>query len=210
MRILKRVVVVVVVSFLIATLPGALWAESPMGAGGKSSYAVLKGGIYIPEAKDMNGQDANNGFVGRVGFGYYITPYFSVEAALGYQEFKANTGSVERRYQMFPLEAAGKLGLPLDFIEPYVTFGLGGYYVMAKAGNYEVDTSRVGFFGGVGVNFNLGNSVFVGVEARYLVLQASSPYYYSSPYHGGGYYYSGNSDVNLDGVIVTGNLGFRF
>jgi outer membrane protein W len=56
---------------------------------------------------------------------------------------------------------------------------------------------------GVGINFHLGKSVFLGAEARYSVLSASAPV--ATPYSG-----SSNVDVNLYGVIVTGNLGFRF
>jgi opacity protein-like surface antigen len=195
--------VVWVLSFLIATLPGALWAQSPTGTGGNSSYAVLKGGSFFPDSSDMDKQNASNGFAGRVGFGYYLNRYFSLEADLGYQEFKGSKDNIERKYQLFPLEVSGKLGLPLSFVEPYLTVGVGGYYVKAKAGNLEETSTRAGFFGGGGVNFNLGHTIFIGVEARYLVLSTTAPT--PTPYST-----SGTGNVNLDGVMVTGNLGFRF
>ncbi len=200
MRTIKGVVLVL--SFLIAALPGALWAQSPAGTGGKpTSYAVLKAGGYIPESSDMNKENASNGFAGRIGFGYYAAPYLSVEAAFGYQEFKGNRENVETKYQIIPLEISVRLGLP-GVVEPYLMGGLGGYSVWAKAGNLEKNSIQVGFFGGGGVNFNLGDSFFIGVEAQYLFLQASQPTV--TPFS------ASETNVNLDGLMVTGNLGFRF
>ena len=195
--------VVLALSFLVATLPGALWAQSSTGTGGKPNYAVLKGGSYFPESSDMDKQKASNGFAGRIAFGYSVNPYFAVEGAFGYQEFEGSKDNIERKYQMFPLEISGKLGLPISFVEPYLTFGLGGYYIKAKAGDQQEDSYRPGFFGGGGLNFNLGDSFFLGVEARYLFLKASAPA--PTPYST-----SGTADVNLDGLMVTGNIGFRF
>ena len=195
--------VVFVLSFLIATLPGALWAQRPTGSGAKSSYGVLKLGSFLPESSDLDKEDASNGFAGQVGFGYYLSRYFALEAAVGYQEFKGSQENIDRKYQLFPLEVSGKLGLPISFIEPYLTVGVGGYYVKAKAGNREETSTRAGFFGGGGVNLNLGESFFIGVEARYLVLSAPAPA--ANPYST-----SATTDTNLDGIIVTGNLGFRF
>jgi hypothetical protein len=53
------------------------------------------------------------------------------------------------------------------------------------------------------VNFNLGKTAFLGAEARYLALHGRAPV--ATPYSG-----SSTATLYLDGVIVTGNLGFRF
>lgn len=193
----KKVIFALV--FLLA-LPGLLWAQSPTGA--KPSYVVLKAGSYIPEASDMNKENASNGFAGRIGFGYYAVPYFSVEAAFGYQEFKGTRENFETRYQIAPLEISGRLGLPLGFVEPYLLGGVGGYSVWAKAGNLETNSIRAGAFAGGGIKFNLGDSFFIGVETQYLFLQAPSPSV--NPL------VASESNVNLDGWMVTGNFGFRF
>jgi opacity protein-like surface antigen len=174
-----------------------------MGSGGKNSYAVLKMGGFFPESSDLDEQDADNGFAGQVAFGYYLARFFALEAAVGYQEFKASLANIDRKYALFPLEVTGKLGLPLGFLEPYLAVGVGGYYVKAKAGNLEETSTRAGFFGGGGVNLNLGQTFFIGAEARYLVLRAPAP----APTQ---YSTSTTANINLDGVTVTGNLGFRF
>jgi outer membrane protein W len=194
-----------VLCFLIATLPGVLCAQSSTGTGGKSSYAVLKLGSFIPESSDLDKQDAKNGFAGQVGFGYYLARFFALEIDLGYLETKGtlNLRNLGIKYDLYPLEVTGRFGLPLGIVEPYLAVGLGAYYVKTKAGNLEETSSRAGFFGGGGINLNLGETFFIGAEARYLVL--SAPTYYVTPYQT----YS-TTNINLDGVIVTGNLGFRF
>jgi opacity protein-like surface antigen len=42
------------------------------------------------------------------------------------------------------------------FLEPYVEAGVGGYYVKSTAGSQEETSWRGGYFGGAGINFNLG------------------------------------------------------
>ncbi len=195
------------VAFLSLTIPGALWAQSPLGEGGNKNYGILKLGNYLPRSGDLDQLNATNGFAGEVAFGYYLYPNFSLEAAVGYFETKGNANNTDRKFSVNPLEVAGKLGIPLGFVEPYISLGLGAYYVKATAGNLQQTTTRGGAFAGGGVNFNLGKTVFLGVEARYLRLSAPAPSVpvatlYSSS--------SNNVDVNLSGVILTGNLGFRF
>ena len=64
-----------VLSFLIAALPGALYAQGP----GKANYAVLKLGSFLPESGDLDKQDAKDGFAGQIGFGYYLARFFALE-----------------------------------------------------------------------------------------------------------------------------------
>ena len=194
-----------IMAFLTVAIPGALWGQGPAGTGGNNDYAVIKLGSYIPNSGDLEHMDAKKGFTGQIGFGYYLYPNFALEAAVGYFEAKADTSTpnTDRKFSVYPLEVAGKVGIPLGFVEPYFLLGLGGYYIKAIAGSLEQTSTRAGFFGGGGVNFNLSKTVFLGVEARYLVLTASAPV--ATPYSG-----SATTNVNLDGIFVTGNLGFRF
>ena len=196
---------VFILAFLTVAIPGALWAQSPTGTGGNNNYMVLKLGSYIPTSGDLDQLDAKNGFTGQIGFGYYLYPNFALEIDVGYLESKASAqrANSDRKFSFYPLEVAGKLGVPLGFVEPYISLGLGAYYVKATAGNLEQTSTRGGAFAGGGVNFNLGKTVFLGVEARYLVLAAPAPV--ATPNSG-----SATTNVNLDGVILTGNLGFRF
>ncbi len=182
--------------FLTLMVPGALWAGD--------AYVVLKGGGYFPESSDLKDQDAKNGFIGQLGFGYYLLPILSLELSGGYFETKGNLANTntERKFNLYPLELTGKLGLPLLFLEPYVEAGVGGYYVKATAGSQEETSWRGGYFGGAGINFNLG-PIILGLEGRYLFLKAPAPAPTSSNS-------SATYDIKLDGIIGTFNVGFRF
>jgi hypothetical protein len=81
--------------------------------------------------------------------------------------------------------------------------GAGAYFTRAEIGNVGKDSIQFGYFGGGGLNFNLGRSYFIGAEAKYLVLKI--PYLYVNPLGT-----TSESTLNIDGIIVTGNLGFRW
>jgi hypothetical protein len=117
--------------FLSLMVPGALWAGD-----GNDAYVLLKGGGYFPESSDLKDQDAKTGFVGELGFGYYLLPILSLEVAGGYFGTKGNmeNTNTERKFSLYPLELTGKSGIPILFLEPYVEAGVGGYYVKSTAG----------------------------------------------------------------------------
>jgi opacity protein-like surface antigen len=185
--------------FLTLMAPRALWAGD-----GNDAYVVLKGGGYFPLSSDLKDQDAKTGFLGELGFGYYLLPFLSLEVAGGYFGTKGDmeNTNTERKFSLYPLEVTGKLGLPILFLEPYVEAGVGGYYVKSTAGSQEETSWRGGYFGGAGINFNLG-PIILGLEGRYLFLKAPAPAPTSSNP-------SATTDIKLDGIIGTLNVGFRF
>jgi opacity protein-like surface antigen len=192
-------VLVFTMAFITVTVPAILWAqETP-----KTNYGVLKIGGFIPQSSDLGNENAGTGFSGELAFGYYLNRYFSLEAAVGYFETKGKTGNVDTTFGVFPLEVTGRLGLPISILEPYLAVGVGGYSIKSEVGNLEKTSIRAGFFGGGGVNLNLSKAFFIGAEARYLVLSAPSPV--ATPYST-----SAERYLDLNGVIVTGNVGFRF
>ncbi len=204
---MKRTIIVRVLYVglaLLVMMPAALWAqgkETPVTFQ-NPLYGVLKLGEYMPQSSDIRNQNAENGFNGQVAFGYYPIPYFAVEAGFGYFETRGNVSNIDRKFSVYPLEVSGRLALPIAFLEPYLTVGMGAYFTRAEIGNLGKDSTQFGYFGGGGLNFNLGKNLFIGAEARYLVLKI--PVVYVTPFAT----YS-QSDINIDGATVTGNIGFR-
>jgi hypothetical protein len=204
----KRTIIVKVLYAVLAILvmmPATLWAqgkETPLTFQ-KPQYAVLKLGEYIPQSGDLSNQNTGNGFAGQVAFGYYPIPYVAVEAGFGYFETKGSVSNVDRKFSAWPLEVSGRLALPIAFLEPYLLAGVGAYFTRAEVGNLGRDAIQFGYFGGGGLNFNLGKSYFIGAEAKYLVVKI--PIYYVSPYGT-----TSASSIDLDGVTVTGNIGYRW
>jgi outer membrane protein W len=204
----KRTIIVKVlyaVLAIVVMMPAALWAqgtETPPTLQ-KPSYGVLKLGEYIPQSGNLSDQNAQNGFAGQVAFGYYPIPYIAVEAGFGYFETKGSVNNVDRKFSAWPLEMSGKLLLPVAFLEPYLLAGVGGYFTRSEIGGLGKESIEFGYFGGGGLNFNVGKSYFIGAEAKYLVLKI--PTVYVTP--------SGTatqSSINIDGVTVMGQFGVRF
>ncbi|MDO8282569.1 MAG: outer membrane beta-barrel protein [Thermodesulfovibrionia bacterium] len=175
-----------------------------------SNYMVLKGGIYSPSEEydldNFNGGyesrlDTKTGFNGEIALGHYFLPILSVELGAGYFESKGSPSAEpgETRLKVVPVLATAKVYLPVGIIEPYGEFGIGAYFtkleVNGNLSSFE-GSSKItyGLHGGVGLNVNLTDEVFVGIEGRYL---------WAKPSFGG-------QNVNIDGFTTTADLGFRF
>lgn len=189
---------------LIGITSPAFAAENP------ANYVVLKGGIYSPSEKydleNFNGGhtshlDSKTGFNGEVAIGRYLLPFFAMELGAGYFESKGSPEAEpgHTKLRVVPVIATAKVLLPLGPIEPYGEFGIGAYFtkfeVNGNLGDFS-GSSKVtyGLHAGGGVNFNITDTLFLGVEGRYL---------WAKPSYGG-------QDVKINGFTTTADLGFRF
>jgi opacity protein-like surface antigen len=188
----------VLAAVLVAAGTSVSLAETP------PNYLVLKGGLYSPSQDfDVNAAhfELDDGFVGEIAFGHYFLPVFATELGVGYFESKASPAVPpgDLKFKVVPVTLTGKVLLPFGPIEPYGEFGVGAYITKADVsgtvGNFSGSTKGAfGLHAGAGVNFNITQIVFLGVEGRYL---------WAKPSFGG-------DDIKLDGFTVTGNLGYRF
>ena len=184
----------------------AMGAGSVMGFG-PSNYMVGKMGGYIPTSNDLNGYDT--GFTGEFAFGHYFNPYLAVEMGIGYFQTEGTVSVVypgalypgHEKIEVTPLTASLKVSIPVNvWLEPYGIAGIGSYFVRDHIdvsnhhGYLSDDATGFGAHAGGGINFNINPRVFVGAECTYVWL---NPSLYGA-------------DVNLSGVRITGNLGFRF
>lgn len=183
---------------LVGIAPSVSLAEYP------PNYVVLKGGLYSPsEDFDLQGQHFNHddGFVAEIAYGRYFMPMFALELGAGYFESEASSAvpAGETKFKVVPLTLTGKVLFPIGAIEPYGEFGIGGYITETETSgtlNEALDSTEsvFGLHAGAGVNFNITQNIFLGVEGRYL---------WAKPSWGG-------TDIKLDGFTVTADLGFRF
>jgi len=183
---------------LVGIAPSAALADKP------SSYLVLKGGYYSPSNSfDLDNVhfNAKNGYVVEGALGHYFLPFLAVELGGGYLESKtsASLPFADSKLKVYPVVATGKLLLPVGPIEPYGEFGVGAYIIdidiSGIPGNFGGSTQGAfGYHAGGGLNIDLGKSIFLGAEGRYLWVKRSY----------------GGIDIKLDGFTVTGDLGFRF
>ncbi len=183
---------------LIGVAPSVALAETP------SNYVALKGGIYSP-SKNFNinniDVDSKTGFDGEIAFGHYFMPVFAMELGAGYFESKGSAAAQpgDAKLKVVPVLLTAKALLPMGPIEPYGEFGIGAYVtkldVSGNLSNFSGSSKTAfGLHAGAGVNFNITEAVFLGVEGRYLWAKPSM----------------GGQDIKLDGFTVTADLGFRF
>ena len=73
--------------------------------------------------------------------------------------------------------------------------GVGAYYFIgnSRPGQWSNSTLAWGYPGGAGIDFRLG-PLILGVESKYMGVDASLKM----------------GDVKMEGVVTTGNIGFRF
>jgi opacity protein-like surface antigen len=175
-----------------------------------ADYVEIKAGVYSPSAShDLDSFNAGNrstldsktGFAGEIAVGHYFMPMMALEFGAGYFESKGSPAAQpgELKLKVVPLIATGKVLLPIGPFEPYGLFGIGAYItsldVNSNTGSVQSSTEvTYGLHAGVGVNVNLQENMFVGVEAKYL---------WADPSFGG-------QHLKLDGFITTAVLGFRY
>ena len=147
------------------------------------SYVALKGGIYSPSASFDLGNvdiettfegDTKTGVDGEIAIGHYFLPTLALELGVGYFN---GTGSLEAPargdvdFDVIPVILSGKALIPAGPVDPYGELGIGAYFTNVDvAGNLNTfsGTTTFGLHTGAGVNVNITQKVFLGVEGRYV------------------------------------------
>lgn len=164
------------------------------------NYVTLKLGGFFPQSGDLDDIDADAGFNGEIALGHYVAPGFSIEGAVGYFETKGGVpGFFDEKFEVIPLTISLRGQVPYGRFEPYGFIGLGVYFVDDKIsvpgfGSDSDSDTNLGFHIGIGGNYTLSNNAFLGVEVKYLFLETDTF----------------GENFRLDGITLTGNIGYRF
>lgn len=186
----------------------SLGIASVASAQDKSDYFALKAGVYSPSSSHdldtFNGGnrdkfDSKTGFAGEVAFGHYFMPMVALELGAGYFESKGSIAAKpgDLKLKVVPVIATGKVLLPLGLLEPYGLFGIGAYITDLNDNSNTIKNSTevtYGLHAGAGMNINIQENMFVGVEGKYL---------WAEPSFGG-------QHLKLDGFIANAVVGFRY
>ena len=175
----------------------------------KPNYFVLKLGSYLPQSSDLDLFD--NAFYGELGIGHYFNPNLAIEFGAGYTKSGASasgsipgfgSGSASVDFTIIPVTLGLRGSITTGTFEPFATAGIGLYYTKAdvsvnltglSGSAWENDTA-FGFYFGLGGNFNITQNTYIGVEGKY---------FFATPSFEG-------VDVDIDGINLTANIGFRF
>lgn len=154
------------------------------------SYISFSGGVYSPDAADLDANGADDGFAFYLNSGYMVNKFTGLQIDLGYFETSGDNGL---KVSAIPLAFSLKLAIPGSVLEPYVIGGYGVYYTQASLdlGAASVDESGTEFgpHAAAGLNFNFGKYQ-LGAEARYVWLEAAG--------------------LDVDGWMYMGKIGSRF
>lgn len=170
-------------------------------------YFAIKGGYYYPSQPihldQFSSEDfkRDNGFNGEIALGHHFAPFFGMEFGVGYFETRRfpEPGNPRAKLEALPVLLSAKLFLPIGPVEPYAEIGAGAYFTRLEVDGTpgEAAISRDTNWGphaGLGINVNLTDTFYVGLEGRYRWVKPNFD----------------GSDARFDGYTATGNLGFRF
>lgn len=187
------------------------------------NYIVVKGGLYSPKTKN-NSQSFDSGYSGVIAYGYKLNPYIALEMEAGLLNTKGSTSNTcvsgggascvytyDEKITVFPVTATLKVILPVKAIELYAGGG-GGYYLIKDEMDVLLNSSKIAsgsasaqspaFHISGGLNINLGDSLFLGIDGRYIFLNKVELEFSGN--------YSGKRNIDLSGYIINASLGIRF
>ena len=189
------------------------------------NYIAAKAGAYFPTG-DLDDLDFDTGFNGEIVYGYRFNPNFALEGGVGY--FQSNsevsgtitdpvigtvTGTVDMDLWTVPVTVTAKGIYPIDNVELFAGAGIGLYFVNLDldasgtisggalgtiSGTISTDDDDTIFGGHIlaGANVNITPNVFIGIEGKYIITDEAE--------------FFGVKFSELDGFILTGNIGIRF
>ena len=172
----------------------------------KSSYIVLKGGVYFPQNDDVK-DFTDDGIDLEVAIGKFTSKFFMVdlggELGVGFFQTRFTEGAkVTTKFFPITLNLLGKY--PVGPVDIYGGGGMGAYISKTEVTVLEQSDSEVHTFYGfqtlIGGKYNLANDLFFGLEGKYLWTKTPEIILMGVPI----------SDLHYDGFIVTLNIGTNF
>ena len=164
-------------------------------------YVSVKPGIYIPQYNHgfLIDEKFDTGPNLDVVFGKYVNANLAGELGVGYFQTKGEVLSrTQLKEQVFDIFYTLKGLLPVGPVELYGGGGFGVYFSKASIyPDHEVNTN-LGLHALVGGNYNINESLFVGLEGKYL--------WTSTSFSNGAF----TVDAQLDGIFVNAIVGVKF
>ena len=212
----SAIIVLLLAVIFVLSVPGTSLAEHKKWDG----YLSFKGGAYFPTG-DLQDLDFDSGFNGEILLGMYVNKNLALEFGGGYfksdASFSDATGFWEEDDMwVIPVIVNIKGVLPLKGVELFGGGGLGLYFANIDVKGYDPDP-LIGPFDGddndaiwgghllAGFNIDLSDKVFIVVEGKY-IFTANNRFFCEQVTA----CQVSCAKVNLDGLTVTGGLGFRF
>ena len=181
-------------------------------------YIAVRAGAYMPEG-DLH-DDFDGGFGGEIVFGHYFNPRLALEGGIGSFEAQADFpdfdpgffGFENDKVSVTPIFLTLKRIHPIKIGELYLGGGIGLYFTdidiekerpSLGRGSISDSDTVLGIHLLAGANFNITDYWFLGVEGKYMITGNASV---SGTVLGIPF----DNEYNLNGINITGVVGFRF
>jgi outer membrane protein W len=178
----KAFTIAMAMAFLFAIAPTSTMSAEDRE---KSSYVAFKAGIYSPSASfdvsNINVEttfdgDTETGVDAEIAIGHYFLPTVILELGAGYFKskgsFETETSEAnDFEFNVIPVILSGKFIIPVGSVGPYGEVGIGAYFSsldVSNNGNSFSGTSTFGIHAGAGIDVPVGETVFLGLEGRYV------------------------------------------
>lgn len=150
-------------------------------------------GLYSPEAGDVENFDP--GLHAEVSYGRYFHPNLGLEAGVGYFTAERTSGSLFQKVNDTSLSLSAVGRLPVDVFEFSAFAGVSGNFTRIEESVLGISATdkgiSLGYHVGGGFDWNFTPEYFLGLRGRYFWLETDG------------------TDVDLDGVLVAIEVGFR-
>lgn len=198
--------------FLLAFAPTAALAQD------QRFYVTFKPGAFFPQG-DLDDLSLDTGFTGELAFGRQYSKNLAVELNVGWYNLDGD-GQISGVFLGAPILAGASTDidiipfaltvkgiLPSEKWEFYGLAGIGAYFATVDVtrtaivnnltiGFTEDDSDTAfGFTVGLGVQYNISPLWFVGAEGKYLFTSDINVF---------------GLDLDLNGIIAAGVIGYRF
>lgn len=182
MRRHARTGVMVVIVVMLAAVSASAQEEK--------SYFTFKGGYFAPTGGGFQNTDMSGNAYWEVASGTDYS-FFGVEFGIGYLQSRNDNVDV----YTVPVTLSAKVQFPIALFVPYLKAGGGIFFTdgSSRVGQGSDSAWNWGYQAGGGIDFRL-DWLILGVEVKYIAVDANLKM----------------GDVKLEGVITTGNIGFRF
>ena len=184
-----------------------------------SNYFALKLGEYSPTG-DLDDVGIGSGFNGELGFGSYFSKNFSYEVGIGYFKtdetftaFISGIGTISEKDKItaLPFLFTLKGHIPFKAGELYGGVGIGWYFATIDVDintpigslSFSDDDNVLGLHFLAGINFNITEKWFLGIEAKKFTTDDFNFYDIDQ-----GFFL--DFDTDFDGYTIFGQIGYRF
>ena len=205
---MKKNMQIILIALTVVLIPLCVFGQD------YSKYFTFKLGQYSPTG-DLDDAGIGSGFNGELSYGTYFSENFSYEINFGYfhtdETFTIGAVSKKDEITVLPILITLKGHIPIKTGELYGGVGIGEYFATididfnTPSGSLSFsDSDNVfGYHFLAGINFNLTEQWFLGIETKYFKTND-----FSFKDTNGGVTLSG--DIDLDGYTISGQIGYRF